>query len=95
MVKERRFIFDPEDITAVIYVCAACGQEVQIPVDGKHRPSRQCGSCMAIILDSDVAERLDPREVLLTNLRSVLHLDSTHVKLRFVVPDHDDPDSTR
>ena len=91
MVKEHRYIFDPSDITSVIYACSHCGQQVSVELDGEYRPSRQCGSCGSIVLDSDVADRLDPNEVLLTNLRRVLRLDNPKVKLRFVVPD---PDAT-
>ena len=89
MVRERRYLFDVEDIVSVLYVCTQCQQETAYRVDGEYRAAMQCGSCGADLLMRQVGGALDLHDTLLTTLRQLMRLDSPRVKVRFVVPDPD------
>ena len=89
MVKERRYVFDVQDISSVIYACNNCGQETVCKLDDRYRPPRDCPCCSRPLMPTSQESGLDPNEVLLTNLRSVLRLDNPSVRFRFVVPDID------
>ncbi len=88
MVKERRYVFDLQDIASLIYACSHCGQEVVCKLDSPYEPATHCVSCNERLAPNR-ADGIDPNRTLLVNLRRVLKVADPSVRVRFVVPDPD------
>ena len=84
MVTERRYLFEIQDISTLIYTCSQCNHEVHCQLSENYVPDRCCPSCSndLVVPQSDL---IDPNEALLRNLRHVLSLKSPRVKLKLVV----------
>ena len=88
MVKERRLIVDLSDITSLIYTCRHCEQEIVCKLDGEYAPGASCANCSQA-LAAPSKQGIHPARTLLTNLRHVLKLSDSQVRVQFVMPDQE------
>ena len=93
MVKERRYVFDPEDIESVLYCCPHCGHESGFKVNGKeHTPTGHCAACNASNMPATLNDGVDPGITFIVNLRKLLNAQRSpakRVRVRLIVRDPD------
>lgn len=90
MVKERRYVFDIQDLSSLIYACPHCGHEAVCSLQHETHPPARCGSCEERLMVPDHVNGIDPAITLLQNLRKLLGKPAPgRVRVRLVVPDPD------
>ena len=85
MTKELRYCFDLEDIAGIAFICRKYEMEIVYRLESQYRPTERCVSCdarlgMPVLKDGD-----NVNYDLLSNIRRVLKLENSAVKLRFIV----------
>ena len=90
MVKDRRYVFDVDDISSIIYACPHCGHEVVCKLDSQYEPGSNCHNCRSPILAANPETGRNPALTFLHNLRWVLGMPKGGVRVRVVVPYQDE-----
>ena len=84
MVREQRYLFDVADISALLYTCHHCGQEIAVRIEGDYSPPDYCPGCSES-LSSAVGKPETPDRILLVSLRRILKRADPPARVRFVV----------